>query len=320
MKKGIIIEIKNKQKVVLADNGRFYVRALKKEDAVGKRVSIGTAKRRIAAVSVMFVIAASAFTGGMKIMDAVHSDVAETMVHISVPGRNMAVEVLINSKGRVLSAAPVSENAAALIAGEALEGKKIEDASVAIARLAADCGFLLPDSENYILINSYNDDLNTVDKLNRKITLSLDRYFQQSMSKTFIVSNAEESGGKVSLINCASNMLAPVYTVGKINQREGDKRKLLDIIAEVKQYSDKELMLRVIQAHISYHQSLTPQQKDEFKSLKQQWISGTRKTFVKDAEEYRNWLNSKPDKIAAFFGSYESQAFSAPHYLTVTGE
>lgn len=266
MKKGIIIEIKNKQKVVLADNGRFYVSTLKKGETVGSRVGLGITYTHLAAISAGAAFCITAFFAGMFAMKALNSSVPDTLVHIravSSSGQDTAVmEIVANSDGTVLSAAPVDEAAEVIMAGEDFTGISLEDAATLYLALSAGCGYVNVADGGFIAVGSYNYSQRSADGMQTRIMGTVNRYAVQHNLKLSSLRVKHKLPPGVNVSDCTDSYIVPVYIAALIQQHAEDSLEPLpEMIDHLKKMPNHKIMGIIRSAHIKYAQMFDSEKK-----------------------------------------------------------
>jgi hypothetical protein len=309
MKKGVIVEIRGNQKIILSPGGRFYIAPLKKGDVIGGIAPIPAFKKKLAALTVTAAFILAAAVGGYYTADEINSTVAETLVQVQI---NPSVEFLINGKGKVLSSAPLNEDAAVLTVDRDFCGLNIVEAARSVADLSVSCGFMNPDAEYYpVFIYTLNDNSRKQDRISAEIRNGLERYFSEKFVKAIIIENgfSVRAEGLSSLFGMNARKLKAVYQVSSIKSGLGDPRSLSEILKDYKGTSVKELCNIIRQAHIRYGQSLNAQKKEILINQKRQFISNNDYGNVFVSREYQldynNWLQRKNYFESNFLGGME---------------
>lgn len=323
MKKGIIIEMKGKQKVILADNGRFYIVPVKEGDFVGGSAAFSSYKNKIISLVLVFVITLSAIYGGVFVVTTANSNIAETLVQVEV---NPSVEFLLNGKGTVLSAAPLNETAAMLITGENFKGMKIEEAVNLFIKLAIKCGYIDLDNEfNAVYLCCLNDNAGKTDNLYNSVREGLDNFLNENTVKAVVLKEISSPGiaALATMYNCDISRFKTSYTVYKILKYGGDQRDFNTVMNDLKGRPAKELLNVIRQAHVVYGQKLSAGQRQKYLDIKQLKInlnSAVIENYLNSPQykaAYAEWVLNK-QYYAVKAQNYEIN-INEPRYLSLAG-
>jgi hypothetical protein len=309
MKKGVIVEIKENQKIILSPSGRFYIAPFKKGDVVGGIAAIPAFKKKLAVLTVTAAFILAVAAGGYYTVDEINSTVAETLVQVQI---NPSIEFLINRKGKVLSSAPLNEDAAVLAVDSDFSGLNIVEAVRSVADLSLSCGFINTEAEYYpVFIYTLNDNFQKQDRISAEIKADLERYFRGKFVKAIIIENgfSAEAEALSSLFGMNVRKLKAVYEVSSIRSGSGDQRPLSEILKDYKNRSVKELCNIIRQAHIRYGQSLNTRKKEILITQKEQFIINNNYGNIFISREYKldydNWLQRKNYFESNFLGGME---------------
>lgn len=299
MKKGVIIELKGNQKVILGDNGRFYVASVKKGDAIGSRVKITSLKTKFAAIAFTAVFFLGAACGGFFVINEINAMFAESLIRIEI---NPSLEFLVNNRGVVISSAPLNKDAAILLADNDYSGKNIGDAVSDFAALAISCGFIsLTADYNPVFVYSLSDKAERQNKLVEIIKQKLESVFNEKFIRAVVINNLYHPVAEsyAESYDISVNRYKAVYTVAMILKQAGDKRPIAEIMEAYKDVSTKNLCNIILQAHIKYGQSISSEQKQILVNAKKQQIKINEKTFdafynnPDTAINFKAWLTNR---------------------------
>ena len=321
MKKGIIIEMKGNQNVILADNGRFYIVAAKEGGSIGEHVKVSSAKKRIISLILVVVVTASVMYSGIFVFTTANSNVAESLVQVEV---NPCAEFLLNKNDKVLSVAPLNEAAAMLITGEKFQGMSIDEAIKHFIELVILCGYInVENNDNAIYIHNLNENEGKTNSINAKINNMLESYLSANSYKAVILNDITTPAvsALATMNNCSISRFKISYTIYKIFKNSGDEREFEQIMAELNTKSVKELLNVIRQAHIYYNQKLSEEKKafyHEQKTLKTELYQENINIYKNNPENvvnYELWAENKIQLIDLLSKNYEIN-FSTPQYIT----
>lgn len=320
MKKGIIIEKKGSQKVVLTDNGRFYIRPSKPGEQVGDSVMISTSSAKIAAAAFVLFLFSAAFYCGYLASEAINAKVADTLVQVDFGG---GAEFLANGRGMVLSAAPLSESAAMISLEDEYRGLHVKDAVLKFVEYALLCGLVnFEENCSALYINVVGDDSVRNSELSYAIKRHVENFLQANLIRTVILSNlyGPEAGVQASEYECSVPKLRAMYIVSRIYRSSGDDRDFGDILRELKQKDMRSLLNEIREQHVRYNHSLGIEEREQLSQSREAFISLNRGKLdsMSNSQDallrYQSFLQKKHDYENFFWDNF-SERFSAPAYL-----
>lgn len=293
MKKGVIIEMKGKQKVILADNGRFYIANAKNTDRIGDRVKIPALRKKITALSLIASFFVLAFSGGYYAVNEINAKIPNTLIQIEI---NPSIEFLINSQSKVLSVAPLNEDGVIVSANEDFIGLSIGDAVEKFINISVLCGFIdFEVSCNPVYVYSLSDNKEDTEKINQTIKNQLENFFKDNYIKAIVLNNIYSPAVKsfASAYDCEAEKLSALYTSSNILKQNGDHRSFKDIMQDLKSSNVKELCNIIRQAHIKYEQNL--------KSENKHFLIQNKNNLRQENEDALNSFKSKEQNRQDFY-------------------
>ncbi|NLK18015.1 MAG: hypothetical protein GX304_05840 [Clostridiales bacterium] len=319
MKKGIIIEKRGRQKVVLAENGRFYIRLAKPGEQVGDSVMVSTVSVKVAVAAVALTLFSAAFYGGFYASNEINAHMADTLVQVDF---GSAAEFLVNGRGRVLSIAPLSESAAMITLEEDYRGLPIGEAVKKFINYALLCGLVdVEESCNALYIYVVNEDVAHSNSLGSSIKKEIESYLNSNFIPAIVFCNLHSPVASIyaSMYECNVLKLRSMYIVSKIYQFSGDGRSTDEILRELRHSDLKSLLNTIREQHIRYSQNLSLKERELLAQKKSLFIQLNKQKFDLLSESalsrYQSFLSAKAD-YERFFGSNYSEKFLSPAYLS----
>jgi len=320
MKKGIIIEKRGRQKVVLAENGRFYIRLAKPGEQVGDSVMVSTLSVKVAVAALALVLFSGAFWAGFYYSNEIDSKVADTLVQVNFGG---AAEFLVSGKDKVLSIAPLSDSAAMISFEEDYKGLSIIEAVRKFINYAILCGLVnVEQSCNALYIYVVSEDEGRSDSLGSSIKHDIENYLYSNLIPAIVFYNLHSPASVIyaSMYGCSVSKLRAMYIVSKIYQFSGDGRSTDEILRELRQSGVKNLLNVIREQHIRYSQSLNLNESELLAQTKNLFIQQNMHKLELLSEaahsRYQSFLSARAEYEKNFCSSY-SEKFLSPAYLNL---
>lgn len=310
MKKGVIVEIKNNQKIILADNGRFYVASYKKGDIIGARVRIGINKKRIMAFTAGVIVATFSFLAGIEIVHYTKSGTPETLIRISSYPDDYSAELILNNRGNVLSVAPLSVAAVVVLSSIKYEFKSVETVTRDFLEVSAQCGYLDTSSEGLILVNSYNVDSAKIEKINSRVFKAIRSFAVNKGIKHVAIAGVPTRFSNLTNqiktelpLTVASSIVEQSDSIRYTVLKEENQLPYEKAIKEVAKLNNSEIMNIIKLAHQEYFRLITDEEKELISEIKEdsikrqkEKISNNSPTFL-NKEQYSIWESSQGAKL-----------------------